>query len=77
MTTFDQILRTHRVVANEGRVAVLPLGDGDPTLTPGEASALATALQEASKVAVRQAKEIRQRAESFAAAGGPKHEEMF
>lgn len=74
---YDKIIGKHRITAIEGTVRVAFISDEEPTLTPGEASELATALTEASKVAVKQAKEIRAREAAFAAAPGPKHEEMW
>jgi hypothetical protein len=73
---------------NAAGAAQVSVGDGDHgvllgvagrsrTLTPGEANAIATALQEAALVATSNAKEEAARKAALAADRGPKHEEMF
>jgi predicted nucleic acid-binding protein len=74
----DQIYNAggvHVIVTDENTVE-LTMVRRDP-LTPGEANAIATALQEAALVATSNAKEEAARKQALAADRGPKHEEMF
>lgn len=74
----DQIYNAggvHVIVTDENTVE-LTMVRRDP-LTPGEANAIATALQEAAQTAVSRAKEDARKAAALAADRGPRHEEMW